>query len=57
MFGFETIEIVGGLVGLVLLGLIVWKLSDSEETSDSKKGGGKTRGRSDGKSKGKSTRS
>lgn len=57
MFGFETIEIVGGLVGLVLLGLIVWKLSDSEETSDSKKGGGKTRSRSDGKSKGKSTRS
>jgi len=51
MFGFEIIEIVGGLVGLALLGLLVWKLSGSEEASN------KTRGRSDGKSKGKSTRS
>ena len=56
MFGFETVEIVGGVVGLVLLGLLVWKLSGSEETSDSNESGGKTRGRSDGKSKGKPTR-
>ncbi len=50
MFGFEIIEIVGGLVALAALGLLVWKLSDSEEASN------KARGRSDGKSKGKSGR-
>lgn len=52
MFGFETVEIVGGIVGLILLGLVVWKLSGSEESSES----GKTKGRSDGKSKGKNIR-
>jgi len=51
MFGFEIIEIVGGLVALAVLGLLVWKLSDSEEASSSK-----ARGRSDGKSKGKPRR-
>ena len=51
MFGFETVEIVGGLIGLVLLGLLVWKLTGSEEansTSESSKSKGKgknTRGK------------
>jgi len=55
MFGFEIIEIVGGLVGLALLGLLVWKLSGSEEASDSSESG-KTKGRSAGKSRGKPRR-
>ncbi len=59
MFGFETVEIVGGVVGLILLGLVVWKLSGSEEASDSSEStkSGRTKGRSDGKSRGKKTRS